>query len=68
MSERSSRSNVSVLLVHIDRLDIFKIQYTSRGFELGCEDVKDGGGGAFCYALIKEVESLNNHNHNKASV
>ena len=46
MSERSSRSNVSVLLVHIDRLDIFKIQYTSRGFELGCEDVKEGGGGA----------------------
>ena len=45
MSERSSRSNVSVLLVHIDRLDIFKIQYTSRGFELGCEDVKEGGGG-----------------------
>ena len=42
MSERSSRSNVSVLLVHID---IFKIQYTSRGFELGCEDVKEGGGG-----------------------
>ena len=33
------------MLVHIDRLDIFKIQYTSRGFELGCEDVKEGGGG-----------------------
>ena len=48
MSERSSRSNVSVLLVHIDRLDIFKIQYTSRGFELGCEDVKEGGGGTQC--------------------